>query len=67
VLRRTSTRLELRLEATQPEPEAASAAARAALSKFLRVHGLRNVRVAASSDEPVRQARTGKLLRVTSA
>ncbi|MDH5539043.1 MAG: phenylacetate--CoA ligase family protein, partial [Rhizobacter sp.] len=65
VLRRSPTRLELRLEASQPEPAAASAGARAAMKEFLCQHGLRNIRIDASGKEPVRHVRTGKLSRVT--
>ncbi|MDH5540896.1 MAG: phenylacetate--CoA ligase family protein [Rhizobacter sp.] len=66
VLRRAPNRLEMRLEGTQPEPRAASAAACAALDAFLHEHGLHHIHIVQSRKEPVRQPRTGKLNRVSS-
>ena len=56
--------LELRFEAAQPDPAAAFGRARGALEAHLAQHGLANVTLTHGRAEPLRQARSGKLIRI---
>jgi phenylacetate-CoA ligase len=65
LLRTAADALELRFESMVRDPEIAFVRSRAALAVFLARHGLSNVRIQHGLAPPIRQARSGKLCRVT--